>query len=811
MSIYEEALRLVRSGLSVLPIRADGTKRPWVEAMPNHEWGYLQERLPTETEVQRWWGNGAPKGIALIAGAVSGNAELIDFDDTELVGPWIACVKDAAPDLIDRLVVVRTPRPGFAVWYRCEGAIPGNQKLAMGLREEIDPGTGEIATKRKALIETRGEGGYALIPPSPPECHPKHSEYLLRKGDLAALPLIRADEREILIEAARALTEIVEPERAPRSAPKSGEAEGDRPGDQYNQRGDFAGVLEQHGWRRVYQRGDGSYWRRPGKDRGWSASLGVVAPGVLNVFSTNADPLENRAYDLFGAYCHLAHHGDFTAATKALREQGYGALRAPRPRSGPNGASVPGADPGSEEAPGVEGERSERKKAAAEPANDLLAQEWAESVRDHFVFVEGDEWRCYRDNRWCLASDTTVDHSIYRWLHDERLLPSGQIKKSRIVEMRFLAQSLLGHPSLGPLPMARFNANPELLPLANTVLNVRTRETFPHQPNQYHTYCLPYDYDPDAGCPEYLAFQQQVMIDEAGKPCDEWCDLLEQWMGYCLIPDCSAEGTLVNIGEGGNGKGVWAKILEGLVGDENCGSINLRTLELKEDLVMANLHGKLVAFINEPTRMQLTGCSGSIKAIVSGDKVEGKRLYHASFYYRPHLRLVVSCNDMMETKDLSGGFFRRLMMVGWNYRPATPDRRLAPRLLRELPGILNLALDGLDRLRANGFEFPEPEASRTLKADYWYSQDSAKQFLEACCDCDVNNADLWCQPSELHRRYAAWCKEAGYAPLNRNAFGKHLTRRLGYPAAKSRREGVHVFDVRYGISLRAQDSFPFYP
>jgi putative DNA primase/helicase len=454
--------------------------------------------------------------------------------------------------------------------------------------------------------------------------------------------------------------------------------------------------------------------------------------------------------------------------------------------------------------PGPEPEADARRpKPAAEPANDRLAQEWAAGVQNQFVFVEGDEWRCYRENRWRLVSETTVEHSIYRWLHEERLLPSTQVKKSRIVEIRFLAQSLLGDPDLGPLPMARFNADPDMLPLANLVLNVRTRETVPHRPDQYHTYCLPYDYDPAAECPQYEAFQRQVMIDETGQTSSEWCDLLEQWMGYCLIPDCSAEGTLVNIGEGGNGKGVWAKVLEALVGDENCGSINLRTLELKEDLVMANLHGKLVAFINEPTRAQLTGCSGSIKAIASGDKVEGKRLYHASFYYRPHLRLVVSCNDMMETKDLSGGFFRRLLIVGWNYRPPTPDRRLAARLLQELPGILNLALAGLDRLRGAGFEFPEPAASRALKADYWHSQDSAKQFLEACCDCDAANPDWWSVPAELHRRYSTWCKEAGYQPLNVDAFGKHLTRRLGYPPKRARRVGSETMDVRYGIRLKS--------
>ena len=70
--------------------------------------------------------------------------------------------------------------------------MPGNQKLALGWRDEVDATTGEITRKKKTLIETRGEGGYALIPPSPPECHPAHREYLLR---LSAAGLPTADTR----------------------------------------------------------------------------------------------------------------------------------------------------------------------------------------------------------------------------------------------------------------------------------------------------------------------------------------------------------------------------------------------------------------------------------------------------------------------------------------------------------------------------------------------------------------------------------------------------------------------------------------
>ena len=56
--------------------------------------------------------------------------------------------------------------------------------------------------------------------------------------------------------------------------------------------------------------------------------------------------------------------------------------------------------------------------------------------------------------------------------------------------------------------------------------------------------------------------------------------------------------------------------------------------------------------------------------------------------------------------------------VEWRFRPSNPDPHLDRKLLSELPGILNLALDGLDRLQARGGDFPEPEESKALKMEY---------------------------------------------------------------------------------------------
>jgi len=94
-----------------------------------------------------------------------------------------------------------------------------------------------------------------------------------------------------------------------------------RPGDDYNERGDVRSVLTAYGWQLV-KPGDNERWRRPGKTLGWSATL---KNRVFYVFSGNAAPFEpNKAYAPFSVYTKLEHDGNFTAAAKALRLQGFG-------------------------------------------------------------------------------------------------------------------------------------------------------------------------------------------------------------------------------------------------------------------------------------------------------------------------------------------------------------------------------------------------------------------------------------------------------------------------------------------------------
>jgi len=329
VTLGEAAILYQRAGLAVLPARL-AEKRPALAG-----WKDYQKRLPTEAEVSAWFAN-VHDALCIVTGAVSGNLELIDFDNGgELFDRWAKLVEAEAPGLMGRLVMEQSQSGGWHVVYRSATAVCGNIHLAQRAVPTPDDKPITIAGKtykprRNAagaweitltLIETRGEGGLFL-------CHPTPG-YELAQGQFEDLPSVTAEERDVLLEAAWSLNELIPPPVAVPPDPQP-HLNGERPGDAFNARGDVAALLAQHGWVLVRD-GENQYWRRPGKTSGWSATL---KDRVFYVFSSNAAPFDGpKAYGPFAVYTILEHGGDYTRAASALRAQGYG--------SAPSSSSLP--------------------------------------------------------------------------------------------------------------------------------------------------------------------------------------------------------------------------------------------------------------------------------------------------------------------------------------------------------------------------------------------------------------------------------------------------------------------------------------
>lgn len=307
-------------GLSVIPIGSLEAKSPGLES-----WKPYTVTAASKDEATHWFiANGRPAatGLGLVCGAVSGGLTVIDFDTTAtgdtLYDAWCALVSELTPGLLDTLPVVLTPSGGFHVYFRC-AVVEGNTKLAESARHET-------------WIETRGEGGYVLAPPTP------GYEQLARR--ISGTPTITMAERALLLNAARSLS------AKPPTAPRLPDDCSPLPGDAFNAGatvGSVVGMLTAHGWTVVRDGTEAATVRRPGKDQGISATVRLCnGTPVTYAFSTNAGNLPSGVgLSPFAVYTHLNHCGDYSQAARAL----VGPVVPKAPRVAPTGPTGPTVEP----------------------------------------------------------------------------------------------------------------------------------------------------------------------------------------------------------------------------------------------------------------------------------------------------------------------------------------------------------------------------------------------------------------------------------------------------------------------------------
>lgn len=291
---------LLQAGLSVIPTQDD--KRPALVT-----WKPFQDRKATPEEFLSW---PPAHGLGIVCGPVSGGVFCIDVDlkncpTGRSALEFMELVREQAPDLPERMVAEETPAGGWHFVGRCSKTI-GNLKLARN-------------KAGKAIIETRGEGGYFCAAPTP--------KYTLRRGAFGAIPEVTPEELDILLDCARAMSlEEREVSHPAANIPHSGVT----PFDDYDARTTpetMVALLTSHGWTRLFSRGQAVYFRRPDKQgRSIGATFNHI-PGRFYVFTTSTQFESEHVYKPYAVFAMLEHRGDFRAAAKALAAQGYGDKR----------------------------------------------------------------------------------------------------------------------------------------------------------------------------------------------------------------------------------------------------------------------------------------------------------------------------------------------------------------------------------------------------------------------------------------------------------------------------------------------------
>jgi putative DNA primase/helicase len=222
-----------------------------------------------------------------------------------------------------------------------------------------------------------------------------------------------------------------------------------------------------------------------------------------------------------------------------------------------------------------------------------------------------------------------------------------------------------------------------------------------------------------------------------------------------------------------DGKGVFIKIIEALVGLENTSHVPLQ--DLSDKFGAADLHGKLVNTFADLNSLPLTSTS-MFKTLTSGDSIRAQKKYGQPFNFRNRAKLIFSANKVPETSDKSFAFYRRLVILSFDkvFEGHSQDPDLTEKLITEdeLSGLLNLALVGLKKLQKDrGFKNVSVER---VKEDYDNRADTIRAFLDQNHVIDLTAPEYLIPTAEVYSAYSAFCFERKERPLEPNILGKRL-------------------------------------
>jgi len=313
--------------------------------------------------------------------------------------------------------------------------------------------------------------------------------------------------------------------------------------------------------------------------------------------------------------------------------------------------------------------------------------------------------------------------------------------------------------------------NPEkhLICLKNGTLNTRSYELLEHSPQHMLTNRTNVEWNPNALAPRWLQFLDECFASDMDKA--QKIDFVQEWMGYCLVPDTSQHKFVWMVGAGGNGKSVLIQTLVHLLSEDNVSHVHIE--QLSEKFVRASLDGKLLNVSSEMSA-QATLADRQFKTIVSGEPIQAEFKNKDSFSFRPTVRMLASTNHLPRLLDLSDGFTRRAVILTFNRQFAEheQDKGLEGKLIAELSGILAWAVEGLRRLRDRG-KFVIPDSSVVALERYGLESDPVALFADECLE-KVTSRGM--PPSEVYQEYGNWCVNNGYSRTKMVSvnFGKRL-------------------------------------
>lgn len=408
----------------------------------------------------------------------------------------------------------------------------------------------------------------------------------------------------------------------------------------------------------------------------------------------------------------------------------------------------------------------------------ILAEEMA---KDKAVFYAAGSFYRYEDGVY-----KEVDELIIKNLVREKMLPR-YTKLSQITDAT-------GQWQMQVLKdICELNPNPYIINVKNGLYNVLEDKLMEHTKDYISTVQLQVNYTPGADCSRFIQYLHESVPDDQ-------IPLIQEMLGYFLVPLNHAQKCFVIVGKGGTGKSQLLLLINNiLLGRRNVSNVTWQALN--ERFKIAELFGKLANIFADLPSKDIDD-SGIFKALVGEDFITVEKKNKNPFSFQSYARLLFSCNSIPRNfGDRSDAFYRRLIIMRFDnvVSEAAKDRQLQDKFKAEADGIFLFALEGLKRIINNHFTFSEAGRNKDELEKYRECSNSVLSFVNEWCEMD----DAYETPSmELYNKYKAYCDVCGLIPYAQKRFSQELENscpdlKKGKDSLGKRRtwKGIRISDI----------------
>ena len=740
--LLEQAQAMQAAGYSLVPVGEN--KRPVVT------WKHYQTSRASVSMLNEWASQKNVTGFAVICGLVSGGLEILDFDEPLIYGQFL----DRLPVWAQRIdfAVQQTGGGGYQLAYRRSN--PGrNKKLAWGNHKVID---GVFLDDREICIETRGEGGYAIIPHS---LHPSGNYYQPLTGDWAAIPQITDEYAEELLALARSFNK--KPAATPTIA-LTGAANGTLTTD--------ADDRVRHAAARKALQNEADLvkdTRKGGRnDQLFKSAAAVgelVAAGYLSrdraineltdaALAAGMDEFEDQISTAINSglkktECKPRDLSHIKASDRPAKKVGNPKIRGSGKKDRAGEESRKGA-------PGATGYHMPTfphgTQEGTDEANAVILA--GNGLSERLRYTPGLGWYAYDQGVGMWRNDPelvraapiagavlrAVVGQYFKELLSEPEPNEATLKRvgkwaAQVCNVGTVARALqaaTGKPEFLTMP-EQWDAHQALLNCQNGVLDLNSGVLLEHDSAYLMTWQAGTAFDPSARHDYVDQLADLLHLD--GRH-----DFLQRTVGSTLYGEAPNEVITVLDGEGGTGKGTLTDAVVGMLGDY-AGTIDVGLLLSnprgesatgpKPELLM--LRGKRLVVAGEPPQGARWN-AGRVKGMSGNDPITARNMHSPSMVtFSPVFKLWIHTNHPIGAAYDDSGMQRRLRVIPFMAKPAkaNPDFK---RTLKNDPtarsAMLNWALEGCRAWLSSGYDLGESATVQAATGSYWKQQNPYERF-----------------------------------------------------------------------------------